>query len=204
SKTVAEGVGYAATIGVLSTSSTSTSTAAATTSAETTETQAAAATVTNLVGDTSGRTEAANTVAEAEKTVQAVSFIGTLVSGTESTMEVQETRFEYASLAERFARSRGSDNARFIEELSNPNSREREGRRSETDTSIELNTTAVVQTVIGTGVVLWLAQGFQIAATVVTAAPVWTGLDPMAMTMGAENKGEKRSPLSAEEKLFDK
>jgi hypothetical protein len=62
----------------------------------------------------------------------------------------------------------------------------------------------VVQTVIGTGVVLWLAQGFQIAATVVTAAPVWTGLDPLAMTMGVDNKGDKRTPLSAEEKLFDK
>jgi len=204
SKSVAEGVGYAATIGVLSTSSTSTSTAAVTTNADTTESQAAAATVATVIGDASGRTESTNTVAETDKAVQGVSFVGTLVSGNESRMEVQETRFEYASFADRFARSRSGDGVRFTEEVSNPNAKEREGRRSETDTSIELNTTAVVQTVIGTGVVLWLAQGFQIAATVVTAAPVWTGLDPMAMTMGTETKGEKKAPLSAEEKLFDK
>jgi VCBS repeat-containing protein len=204
SKTLAEGVGYATTIGALSTSSTNSSTAAVTSSADSAETQAAAVTVANIVGESIARTDTSNTVAEAEKTVQAVSFNGSLVSGAESTMEVQETRFEYASFAERFARSRSSDRARFIDEISNPNAKDRDSRRSETDTSIELNTTAVVQTVIGTGVVLWLAQGFQIAATVVTAAPVWTGLDPLAMTMGVDNKGDKRTPLSAEEKLFDK
>jgi hypothetical protein len=37
----------------------------------------------------------------------------------------------------------------------------------------------------------------------VTAAPVWSGLDPIALTMGMAAKTEKEV-LTVEEKMFDK
>jgi VCBS repeat-containing protein len=74
----------------------------------------------------------------------------------------------------------------------------------EADATVEFHTSTVVQTLIGTGMMLWLAQGFQVAATVVTAAPVWTGLDPVTLTVGLEHKGDKKGAVNAAEKMFDK
>ncbi|MFN7627612.1 MAG: VCBS domain-containing protein, partial [Pirellula sp.] len=127
-----------------------------------------------------------------------------LLSGTEARLLSETVRFDYTQLDQHRMRNNEEGRERFGSDFGLNRTNGGEGRRNDASGSIELNTTAVVQTVLGTGVVLWLAQGFQVAATMVTAAPVWTGLDPVALTMGVDGKGERKSHLAAEEKMFDK
>lgn len=62
----------------------------------------------------------------------------------------------------------------------------------------------LVRTVLGTGAILWLAQGAQFAATLVSAAPAWLHIDPLSVIpKGTETNG-KQEKLSEGEKLFER
>ncbi len=62
----------------------------------------------------------------------------------------------------------------------------------------------LVRTVLGTGAILWLAQGAQFAATLVSAAPAWMNLDPLAVMPKVTDSGGKQEKLSDGEKLFER
>jgi hypothetical protein len=58
--------------------------------------------------------------------------------------------------------------------------------------------------VLGTGVIIWLAQGAQLAATLVSASPAWLHIDPLAVMPSIDTKNGKKEELSAGERIFDK
>jgi hypothetical protein len=60
----------------------------------------------------------------------------------------------------------------------------------------------VFSTVVGTGMLLWVVQGAQLAATLISVAPAWIHLDPLAVLNNADDK-LKKEELTAGEKLFD-
>jgi hypothetical protein len=62
----------------------------------------------------------------------------------------------------------------------------------------------LVRTVLGTGAILWLAQGAQFAATLVSTAPAWMNLDPLAVMPKVTDSGGKQEKLSEGEKLFER
>jgi hypothetical protein len=49
---------------------------------------------------------------------------------------------------------------------------------------------------------LWVVQGAQLAATLISVAPAWIHLDPLAVLNNADDK-LKKEELTAGEKLFD-
>jgi hypothetical protein len=57
--------------------------------------------------------------------------------------------------------------------------------------------------VVGTGLVLWVVQGAQLAATLISVSPMWSQIDPLAILNSNDGKGKKEE-LLAGEKLFDK
>jgi hypothetical protein len=61
----------------------------------------------------------------------------------------------------------------------------------------------LVRTVLGTGAILWLAQGAQFAATLVSAAPAWLHIDPLAVMSKGSGSNGKQEKLSEGEKLFE-
>ncbi|XZE33950.1 cadherin domain-containing protein [Pirellulaceae bacterium SH501] len=62
----------------------------------------------------------------------------------------------------------------------------------------------LVRTVLGTGAILWLAQGAQFAATLVSAAPAWLHLDPLSVMPKVSDLKNKQESLSEGEKLFER
>jgi hypothetical protein len=76
----------------------------------------------------------------------------------------------------------------------------------ENDESIEAKSSSfesmVFSTVVGTGMLLWVVQGAQLAATLISVAPAWMQLDPLAVLNSADGKFKKEE-LTAGEKLFD-
>jgi hypothetical protein len=64
--------------------------------------------------------------------------------------------------------------------------------------------TVMINTAVGTGLVLWVVQGAQIAATLISIAPAWINIDPLAI-LSQEKRGDLRKQnMLAGEKLFDK
>ncbi|AMV32103.1 Cadherin domain protein [Pirellula sp. SH-Sr6A] len=62
----------------------------------------------------------------------------------------------------------------------------------------------LVRTVLGTGAILWLAQGAQFAATLVSAAPAWLHIDPLSVIPKSTETNGKQEKLSEGEKLFER
>ena len=60
----------------------------------------------------------------------------------------------------------------------------------------------VFSTVVGTGMLLWVVQGAQLAATLISVAPAWIHLDTLAVLNNADGK-LKKEELSASERLFE-
>jgi hypothetical protein len=156
-----------------------------------------------VVGDASAVGGEGGTKEEANKALAGGRELYGALGVTNVFMWSEEPKNDLTQGDKRLARSEWNDRERLGIELGMNRANVDERRRNEADGTIELSTTAVVQTVLGTGVVLWLAQGFHVAATMVTAAPVWSGLDPIALTMGMAAKTEKEV-LTVEEKMFDK
>jgi hypothetical protein len=75
------------------------------------------------------------------------------------------------------------------------------------DESIEAKSSSfesmVFSTVVGTGMIFWVVQGAQLAATLISVAPAWIQIDPLAILNNADGK-PKKEELTAGEKLFDK
>jgi hypothetical protein len=80
-------------------------------------------------------------------------------------------------------------------------SKERESVESRHREAIE---TVMLNTVVGTGLALWVVQGAQLAATLISVAPAWMHVDPLAMMSNERDPRFKKEELSAGEKLFDK
>jgi hypothetical protein len=84
--------------------------------------------------------------------------------------------------------------------VSSPFAKEQE---REVRTNTDQIESVVFSTVVGTGFLLWVVQGAQLAATLISAAPAWIQIDPLAvMNMGDDTK-LKKDELSAGEKLFE-
>jgi VCBS repeat-containing protein len=62
----------------------------------------------------------------------------------------------------------------------------------------------LIKTVLGTGIILWIAQGAQLAATLISVSPAWMHFDPLSMMPSLDDKRAKKEELTAGEKLFDK
>jgi hypothetical protein len=62
----------------------------------------------------------------------------------------------------------------------------------------------LIKTVLGTGIILWIAQGAQLAATLISVSPAWMHFDPLSMMPSLDDKRGKKDDLTAGEKLFDK
>jgi hypothetical protein len=111
-------------------------------------------------------------------------------------LEVQQTRFEhFESHYERFTEeSLGLENREM----------ERRDRASQEQSDVQFSMdSALVRTVIGSGVVLMVMQGAQLAATLVAVNPTLMQFDPLSVMSGA-GRGEKKELLTKGEKLFDK
>ncbi|MFO0923548.1 MAG: cadherin domain-containing protein, partial [Pirellulales bacterium] len=62
----------------------------------------------------------------------------------------------------------------------------------------------VVQTVLGTGVVIWVVQGIQLLATLLSATPAWIQFDPLNVIAGGTNtKEDEEDDASQAIHLFD-
>jgi hypothetical protein len=62
----------------------------------------------------------------------------------------------------------------------------------------------LIKTVLGTGIILWLAQGAQLAATLISVSPAWMHIDPLSIMPNLDDKKGKKEELSEGEKLFDR
>jgi hypothetical protein len=62
----------------------------------------------------------------------------------------------------------------------------------------------LINTVLGTGIILWIAQAVQLAATLISVSPAWMHFDPLSIMPSLDNNRGKKEELSAGEKLFDK
>jgi hypothetical protein len=62
----------------------------------------------------------------------------------------------------------------------------------------------LIKTVLGTGIILWIAQAVQLAATLISVSPAWMHFDPLSIMPSLDNNRGKSEELSAGEKLFDK
>jgi len=92
------------------------------------------------------------------------------------------------------------------EEFSSPDYRWTEQRRSSEESSSEVQfnmDSALVRAVIGSGVVVMVMQGTQLAATLMAVNPTLAQFD-ITNIMSGGNRGDKRLPLGREERLFDK
>jgi hypothetical protein len=120
-----------------------------------------------------------------------------LTSGSKfDNFEVRQTRFEhFESHFERFTES-----STVLEY----HSVERRDRENQDQSGVQFNMdSALVRTVIGSGVVLMVMQGAQLAATLMAVNPTLMQFDPMSVISGT-GSGGKKDLLSKGEKLFDK
>ncbi|MFN7875670.1 MAG: hypothetical protein ACK5PB_10140, partial [Pirellula sp.] len=79
---------------------------------------------------------------------------------------------------------------------------ERRDRGSQEASEVQFNTdSALVRTVIGSGVVLMVMQGAQLAATLMAVNPTLMQFDPLSVMAG---RNDKKGDLTKGEKLFDK
>ncbi len=62
----------------------------------------------------------------------------------------------------------------------------------------------VFKTVIGTGAVIWVVQGIQILATLLSVTPAWLHIDPLNIVAGKLDEEENENERSEGEKLFDR
>jgi hypothetical protein len=79
-----------------------------------------------------------------------------------------------------------------------------DGAGGSVDSTRALMDSVLFKTVLGTGVIIWLAQGAQLAATLVSASPAWLHIDPLAVMPSIDTKNGKKEELSAGERIFDK
>jgi hypothetical protein len=79
---------------------------------------------------------------------------------------------------------------------------ERRDRESQDQSEVQFNTdSALVRTVIGSGAVLMVMQGAQLAATLMAVNPTLMQFDPLSVMSG---RNEKKGDLTKGETLFDK
>ncbi len=71
------------------------------------------------------------------------------------------------------------------------------------DTRAHILEDTVVQTVIGTGLVVWLVQGAQLLATLLSATPAWIQLDPLNVLGQAKLGKDKESQTPERERIFE-
>ena len=101
--------------------------------------------------------------------------------------------------AEHWLHSHGIINYDDLIDYSSASQRENEESIEAKSSSFE---SMVFSTVVGTGMLLWVVQGAQLAATLISVAPAWMQLDPLAVLNNADGK-MKKEELTAGEKLFD-
>ncbi len=70
------------------------------------------------------------------------------------------------------------------------------------DTRAHILEDTVVQTVIGTGLVIWLVQGAQILATLLSATPAWIQLDPLNVLSQPKLGKDTKEDTPDEEKIL--
>ncbi len=110
------------------------------------------------------------------------------------TFAVEQTRFEHFE----------SNYERYQEESSSVEYRgeERRERENQDQSEVQFNMdSALVRTVIGSGVVLMVMQGAQLAATLMAVNPTLMQFDPLSVMPG---RSDKKGELTKGEKLFDK
>jgi hypothetical protein len=124
-------------------------------------------------------------------------LVVSLTSGSQfESLEVQQTRFEHFE----------SNYERYTEESIGVEYREMERRDRESQNKSDVQfsmDSALVRTVIGSGVVLMVMQGAQLAATLVAVNPTLMQFDPLSVMSGT-GRGEKKELLTKGEKLFEK
>jgi len=121
-----------------------------------------------------------------------------LVSVTSGTsfdnFEVDQTRFEhFESYYDRFQDYTSGIEYRAVE---------RRDRGDQEQSEVQFNTdSALVRTVIGSGVVLMVMQGAQLAATLMAVNSTLMQFDPLSVMAG---RNDKKGGLTKGETLFDK
>ena len=118
-----------------------------------------------------------------------------LTSGTSfDKFEVDQTRFEhFESHYDRFQDDSNGIEYRAVE---------RRDRSDQEQSEVQFNTdSALVRTVIGSGVVLMVMQGAQLAATLMAVNPTLMQFDPLSVMAG---RNDKKIGLTKGETLFDK
>ena len=107
---------------------------------------------------------------------------------------VEQSRFEhFESNIERFEYETSGFEYRSVE---------RRDRESQDQAEVQFNMdSALVRTVIGSGVVLMVMQGAQLAATLMAVNPTLMQFDPLSVMSG---RNDKKGGLTKGEKLFDK
>jgi VCBS repeat-containing protein len=97
----------------------------------------------------------------------------------------------------------GAGNRSRIDRNTNVSSPYAKEQEREVRTNADQIESVVFNTVIGTGFLLWVVQGAQLAATLISAAPAWIQIDPLAVMNMNEDPKLKKEELSAGEKLFE-
>jgi hypothetical protein len=64
--------------------------------------------------------------------------------------------------------------------------------------------TNIVNTALGTGIVLWVIQGAQILAAILSTAPALIHLDPLSVLPSLTDQDEEEPEADSAAKLFDK
>ncbi len=62
----------------------------------------------------------------------------------------------------------------------------------------------VFKTVIGAGAVIWVTQGIQLLATLLSVTPAWLHIDPQNVVVGKHDEEESENDGSDEERMFDR
>ena len=62
----------------------------------------------------------------------------------------------------------------------------------------------VFKTVIGAGAVIWVTQGIQLLATLLSVTPAWLHIDPQNIVIGKRDEEESENDGSEEERMFDR
>jgi hypothetical protein len=65
-------------------------------------------------------------------------------------------------------------------------------------------TNSIVNTALGTGLVLWVIQGAQILAAILSTAPALIQLDPLSVLPNLTDEEEEEPEADSAGKLFDK
>jgi hypothetical protein len=77
-------------------------------------------------------------------------------------------------------------------------------REQESNQSNYFTSTNILNTALGTGIVLWVIQGAQILAAILSTAPALIQLDPLSVLPNLTDQEEEEPEADAAGKLFDK